>query len=206
MADAYSIPAGRHRVTTTVSNSRFITTADYADSLETARQIIGVVRDEMPDATHHVYAFRVGNGNSVVEGMSDAGEPTGTAGPPVMAVLRGSHLGDIALVVTRYFGGTKLGKGGLVQAYTEAAQTCLATLQTVRKVSFETIGMDVDYSQYEIVRRLITQYDGKVDEETFLGEVSIIARIADEKINSFTLALNEATNGKIKPIKLDKSE
>jgi putative IMPACT (imprinted ancient) family translation regulator len=79
----------------------------------------------MPNASHHVYAFRVGHGNSIIEGMSDDGEPTGTAGPPVLAVLRGTQIGDIIVIVTRYFGGTKLGTGGLVRAYPEAAQIAL---------------------------------------------------------------------------------
>src|SRR5215475_1828075 len=100
----YRIPAKRHRSETLVVNSRFITTVAFADSVNSAREILASVRDEMPDASHHVYAFRIGYGNSVIEGLSDDGEPSGTAGPPVMAVLRGMDIGDTIVVVTRYFG------------------------------------------------------------------------------------------------------
>ena len=85
----YPIPARTTRVETVVVNSRFIATIGRADTVAEARQFIQAARDEMPDATHHVYAFRVGYGGSVTEGMSDDGEPSGTSGPPVLAVLRG---------------------------------------------------------------------------------------------------------------------
>jgi uncharacterized YigZ family protein len=186
-----------------VLNSRFIATVDRADSVETAKQIIADIRGEMPDATHHVYAFRIGSGNKITEGVSNAGEPSGTAGLPVMSVLRGSKLGDAVLVITRYFGGTKLGKGGLIHAYTEAAQTCLATLATVSKVPRVTIGIDVNYSLYEAIRRLIVQYDGMVSEEVFLSSVSIIAQMATGSVDPFTTALCEITNGTVKPIMLE---
>jgi uncharacterized YigZ family protein len=112
----YLIPAGTVRVETEVSRSRFIATLGMAETAEAARAFIAGVRAEMPDASHHVYAFRVGYGASVIEGLSDDGEPSGTSGPPIMAVLRGAPVGDVVLVVTRYFGGTKLGTGGLVRA------------------------------------------------------------------------------------------
>lgn len=194
------IPASSHRITIVVSNSRFIATVDYAGSQEAARQIIATLRNEMPDATHHVYAFRVGHGNSVIEGMSDAGEPSGTAGTPVMTVLRGSRLGDVVMVVSRYFGGIKLGKGGLVRAYTEVAQLCLGTLSIGHKVSFKTIGFDLDYPQYETVRHLIAHYEGIVEEEIFLEKVSIIAKIPAEKTDSFGNELSNTTSGTVQPV------
>ncbi len=99
-------------------------------TVDEAKAFLAAVRAEMPDANHHVYAYRVGFGNSVIEGMSDDGEPSGTSGPPVLAVLRGSGIGDVIVVVTRYFGGTKLGTGGLVRAYSEGARAGLESLAT----------------------------------------------------------------------------
>src|ERR671921_1142335 len=92
------------------------------------------IRAEMPDAAHHVYAYIVGHGATTTLGMSDDGEPSGTAGRPVMAVLKGSGLGDVALVITRYFGGTLLGTGGLVRAYGDAAKAVLAILPRTEKI------------------------------------------------------------------------
>ena len=131
----------------------------------------------MPDASHHVYAFRVGFGNSVVEGMSDDGEPSGTAGPPVLAVLRGTKLGDIVMVIVRYFGGTKLGTGGLVRAYTEAAQNGLASLTTEYNIIKKTIGIDLPYSLYEKLKRLIQTYDAAIEDEIFDTKVTLIIKI-----------------------------
>src|SRR6185312_3718124 len=115
---AYAIPAQEHRTEIVVVNSRFITTINRADSVAAARSFIAQQRDTMPDASHHVYAYRIGGEGSVLEGMSDVGEPSGTSAPPTLAVVRGSGLGGLVLVTTRYFAGTKLGRGGLVRAYT----------------------------------------------------------------------------------------
>src|SRR5205085_10466720 len=111
------IPAGPARTEIRAANSRFIASAAPSATVEAARAFIGGVRAEMPDASHHVYAYIVGHGATTTLSMTDDGEPPGTAGRPVMAVLKGSGLGDVALVITRYFGGTLLGTGGLVHAY-----------------------------------------------------------------------------------------
>ena len=109
MIDGYHIPAEEHRVEIVVGKSRFITTVRYVETVDEAK------------ASHHVYAYRLGYGNSITEGLSDDGEPTGTPGPPAMAVLRGHDIGDVIVVITRYFGGRKLGKGGLVRALSSPA-------------------------------------------------------------------------------------
>ncbi len=109
-----------------MSNSRFIAHLAPAASVEEAKAFIDQIRAEYADATHNVPAYVIGYGASVTAHCNDDGEPAGTAGRPILAVLQGSGLGDVVLVVTRYFGGTKLGTGGLVRAYTEAAQAVLA--------------------------------------------------------------------------------
>src|SRR5688572_19497440 len=118
MATRYPIPAETTRVEIRVVNSRFIATIAEARTAEDAHAFIAAIRAEFANASHNVYAFRAGYGASVIEGMSDDGEPSGTAGRPALSVLRGADLGDVVLVITRYFGGTKLGTGGLVRAYT----------------------------------------------------------------------------------------
>ncbi len=202
MSDGYLIPAQRHRVTTSVSNSRFITTIGRVTTVDEAKAMLAAVRAEMPDASHHVYAYRVGFGNSVIEGMSDDGEPSGTSGPPILAVLRGSGIGDVLVVVTRYFGGTKLGTGGLVRAYGDAARAGLSTLPTERKIEKQQIGMDIPYHFYEQVKRLITQHEGTLDEETFAGEVTLLASFPVDQVAEFSAALVELTAGSVRPINL----
>ena len=202
-AQGYLIPAETYRSEIIVVNSRFITTVAYVESPEEVRQFLAQIREEMPDASHHVYAFRVGHGNSVTEGMSDDGEPSGTAGPPVLAVLRGTDLGDTVVVVTRYFGGTKLGTGGLVRAYSEAARTALNALKTIEKIEQQTVGIEVPYPLYEQIRRLIEQHQGLVDDEAFAADVTIIATFPVTRIAAFTADLSELSAGRIQPVPLD---
>lgn len=197
---SYLIPAETSKVTTAVSNSRFITTIERVTSTEEVRQTLARIRDEMPDANHHVYAFRIGHGKSVTEGLSDDGEPSGTSGPPVLAVLRGSNIGDILIVVTRYFGGTKLGTGGLVRAYSDAARAGLAALKTEEKRLRHLVGVEVSYAAYEYVKRLITKYEGLIEDETFTGDITIILQLPVEHLRAFDHDLSELTGGKSHPL------
>ncbi len=199
----YPVPKATTRIEYHMSNSRFITTVGRADTVDEARAFIHAVREEMPDASHHVYAFRVGYGTSVTEGMSDDGEPSGTSGPPALAVLRGSGIGDIVLVITRYFGGTKLGTGGLVYAYTNAAKEGVAALETEEKISRKLVGVTMPYSLYERVKRLLESYDGLLDGEEFTADVTVYAHFPEENIKAFTDEVRELSAGQVTPIVLD---
>src|SRR5512143_3089418 len=139
MSKRYPIPAGEARIELHVKNSRFIGRAGYTPSVEEAKAFIEKVKAEEPGCTHAVYAFAVGHGASVTHGMSDAGEPSGTAGRPALAVVKGSGVGDVTIGIVRYFGGPKLGTGGLVKAYTETAQAVLAQLPLTEKVERRTV-------------------------------------------------------------------
>lgn len=202
MPEAYRIPAQPIRSELIIRKSRFLTTVAPAATVSRAREFLAGVRAEMPDASHHVYGFRVGFGKTVTEGMSDAGEPTGTAGPPTLAVLRGSGIGDIALVTTRYFGGTKLGTGGLVRAYTESAQLALEQLETELKVERRTVGIELPYSLYNIVKRMIAENHGRVEDEVLDGQVLLVARFVLDDLQRFSAELRERTAGQITPVDL----
>lgn len=203
MAEPYQVPGGYQRTETEVARSRFIATVDRAETAEQARAFIASIREEMPDASHHVYAFRAGYGSSVVEGMSDDGEPSGTAGPPVLAVLRGSGIGDVVLVITRYFGGTKLGTGGLVRAYSEAAHIALNSLETQLKVEKRLVGIEVPYGLYEQVKLLIAAHQGEIEDEAFAVDVTLMVRFVLDDLPGFQAALTELSAGRILPIVLD---
>lgn len=189
------IPAEQTRVELRVSNSRFIATAARADSVEAARALIAAVRAEMPDATHHVYAYIIGHGATTTQGMSDDGEPSGTAGRPVLSVLRGSGLGDVALVVTRYFGGTLLGTGGLVHAYGDAAREVLAALPREQKIARQTLTLVLPYAAYEQARRLIFAHSGSIADEQFATEVTLQVVLPLDQSDLFAKTLREATAG-----------
>jgi uncharacterized YigZ family protein len=202
MTEEYRVPATTARETLVVAKSRFIGTAVRADCVEDARAFIQTVRSEMPDASHHVYAFRVGYGSSVVEGMSDDGEPAGTAGPPVLAIVRGADIGDIVLIVTRYFGGTKLGTGGLVRAYSETARITLSHLQTVPKVSKCLLSFDLPYSLYERAVRLVSAHDAAIIEERFTEQISLCIEVRETDVEALTAAIVELSSGSVRPIRL----
>lgn len=197
MSASYLIPAERAQTEIVIKKSRFISSAQLATSPAEARAAIAQARADMPSANHHVYAFRVGFGNSVTEGRSDAGEPSGTAGPPTLAVLRGSGIGDIVLVTARYFGGTKLGTGGLVRAYTESAQAALSLLKTEQKIEKRLLGLEMPYALFNIVKRLIAAHHGEILEEEFAAQVMIIARFAAQDLPAFTAELQERAAARV---------
>lgn len=202
MSEAYPIPAESIQSELVVRRSRFLSKIQLTPTVPEARAAIAKVRDALPDASHHVYAFRVGFGNSVNEGMSDDGEPSGTAGPPTLAVLRGSGIGDITLVTARYFGGVKLGAGGLVRAYTLSAQEALRQLKTELKLEKKTVGLEMSYSQYNVVKRLISAHGGTVDDEMFDAQIMIVATFVVSSLDRFIPEVQELTAGSVNPVDL----
>ena len=190
------IPAAPALAEIRAGTSRFIASAAPTDSVAAARSFIAAIRQELPDATHHVFAYRIGHGASIIEGMSDDGEPSGTAGRPVLAVVRGSGLGDLTVVVTRYFGGTLLGTGGLVRAYGDAAKAVLAVLPRAAKIERAALHLTLDYSSYDVARRLIAAYGGTVTDETFAADVTIDLLLPAAQIAALTAALEQATAGR----------
>lgn len=193
----YPVPAERIRREMGVSNSRFIATLGPVFSVEEARDFLAQVRLEFADASHNVPAYRVGFGESVTEHCSDAGEPSGTAGRPMLAVLRGSGLGDVAVVVTRYFGGTLLGTGGLVRAYSDAVRQVVEQVPRARKVEAHTVMAAFPYAYLERVRRLLAAHAGQVLDEDFAADINLTARLLPENFAAFQAALADLTSGSV---------
>jgi uncharacterized YigZ family protein len=203
MSQRYPIPASQSRIELQVKNSRFIGRAGYTPSVEEAKAFINRIKAEEAGCTHAVYAFAVGYGASVTHGMSDAGEPSGTAGRPALAVVKGSGLGDVTVVIIRYFGGTKLGTGGLVKAYTEAAQLAIAELPVTEKVDRQTVLVTVPYSFYESCKRLIETHHGFIESEGFAVEVTLRLTFIVDDLPTFEADLAEATSGRVAVVKIE---
>lgn len=201
----YPVPARTTRIENLVANSRFIAAIGRADSVREAKAFIQAIRDEMPDATHHVYAFKIGYGGSITEGMTDDGEPSGTAGPPVLAVLRGADIGDVVIVVARYFGGTKLGTGGLVRAYGGAAKDAIAALPVELKIEKRYVGITIHYNLYERLRLLLDEHRAEIDDEEFAADVTVYAHIPADQLPALSAGLQELTAGQTTPVLLDES-
>lgn len=200
MSKSYPIPAGEARTEIIVVNSHFITSAAPAFSVEAAREFIDRIRSEMPDATHHVPAYLIGYGASVTAHCSDAGEPSGTAGRPALAVLQGSGLGDVVVVVTRYFGGTKLGTGGLVRAYTDAVKSVMEVLPRAKKIPTYTAMIVTPYPYFDQIRLLVNAHHGQLMESTFEADVTLVVRFMVECFEGFQSALGELTRGSVQAV------
>ena len=158
--------------------------------------VIARVRGEFPDASHHVFAYLAGYGASVTAGMSDDGEPGGTAGRPAMAVLRGSGLGDICVVVTRYFGGTLLGTGGLVRAYGDAVKAVLAELPRA-EVKRRVLLLRLPYNLYEPMRLLAEEHGATVEDQQFDVDVTLRVRVDADHITNLVTALTEQSGARV---------
>jgi len=196
VVDRLIVPAGRSRRETVAGNSRFVATLVPVMTVGQAREFIGQIRSEFPGATHHVPAYIIGHGPTTTAHSHDDGEPSGTAGKPILAVLKGSGLGDAALVVTRYFGGTKLGTGGLVRAYGAAARQVIADATMAEKVATQLIQFTVPYNLVERIRQNIDRFSALLVDELFAAEVSYTVRVAQEKEASMREALIEFSHGR----------
>jgi len=193
----YEIPLEEYRCEIVVVNSRFFATLAAAFSVEQAREIISRVRSEFPDASHNVPAFLIGGGSSVIAHCSDDGEPSGTAGRPALAVLRGSGLGDAVLVVTRYFGGTKLGTGGLVRAYSAAAREAVEGVRRGRKIAVHVALIVLPYPFFERVRSLAARHHISIENEDFGADITLTLHIPVEQLLLFQDDLRQLSSGKL---------
>jgi uncharacterized YigZ family protein len=205
-AERYPVPAREARAEIQVLNSRFIATAAPALSVEEARAFVARIRREFADATHNVPAYLVGHGASVIAHCHDDGEPSGTAGRPVLAVLQGSGLGDVAVVVSRYFGGTKLGTGGLVRAYGDAVREVLAILPRAEKVRTYTALVEVPYPAFERVRLAVEAHGGRILDHEFGVQVKLTLQFAVEQFPGFQAALQELSSGALQAEIVDTDE
>lgn len=195
----YKRPAQRVRAEIERSRSRFLCTLSRADTVEQARACIAGVHAELPDADHHVYAFRVGYGRTVQEGMSDDGEPSGTAGPPVLAVLRGADIGDIVCVVTRYFGGTLLGTGGLVKAYGDAVRAALTVLPLEAKIAMAVVRLHLPYALYGGTERLAQGLEAEILAQDFAEAVTLDLQLPSARLAELRTAVRDMSNGTVVP-------
>ncbi|MEO8083433.1 MAG: YigZ family protein [Ardenticatenales bacterium] len=193
--DPYPIPSERTEATTSAGNSTFVAIAQRIESVEEARAVVADRRRERPDATHHCYAFAVGHGASVTHGSSDDGEPSGTAGRPILAVVAGSGLGDVIVVVTRYFGGTKLGTGGLVRAYTDAAKAVLEACPRRLKIARLRLVGHATYPLYDLVHRIAVAAGADVLGADFNADVRVTVEVDADKVLALQAAVAEATAG-----------
>ena len=192
----YLIPADTHRVQETIRRSRFITTVAHAPESDVAHEFVRQTRDEFHDATHHCWAFVSGPpGVTTSVGLSDDGEPHGTAGRPMLTVLLHSGIGEIVAVCTRYYGGVKLGTGGLSRAYASGVKLALESMTTQPKIDRIVAVVSVAYESADAVQRLMKEMHVAVSGEDYGSSVRYECGIPAASFERFTSAVADMTRG-----------
>lgn len=179
----FSVPAAPIEVEYEVKKSRFIARAARAENRQQAMQLLEQAKQDFPDARHHCWAYLIGNPHSpVTVAMSDDGEPNGTAGKPILNVLQHKHIGDIMLIVIRYFGGIKLGAGGLVRAYSHAAQLAMTGLQTEMQVPMRHCVVTGGFHAEQPLRHWLEQHEGRVLEVKYSQQIRCQIELPDREL------------------------
>lgn len=196
----YQFPATSHHIHLEIKRSKFLTFAAPAENRQTAEDFIRGLREQHPRANHVCWAYIAGAPNSTVRSMSDDGEPSGTAGMPMLKILEYSGYGDIVVVVVRYFGGTKLGTGGLQRAYSDAVSKVLADLPLLSKVERTALQLTYDYPFDGVISRLLDKYDVAGVTTGYGQNIYLAMAIATDELATFKIALTNITGGNVEVI------
>lgn len=165
MSATYPVPATTLEQSIEVKKSRFIARAAVVSSREEAMTLLAEVRAAWPDARHHCWAYLLGNPAAASSAaMNDDGEPSGTAGRPILNVIQHKGIGDVMVVVSRYFGGIKLGAGGLTRAYGAAAEAVLSALPLMQQVPMHAFAIRCDFAREQPLRHWVAQHGGSLGE------------------------------------------
>lgn len=181
----------------TVKGSKFIALAAPAGDKEQAETYIAAVSQKFHDATHHCFAYKIGVGDGALFRFSDAGEPSGTAGRPILQAIESQKLANLVVVVTRYFGGTKLGTGGLIRAYHAAALAALHQAEVVRFYPHIKLRVVFPFQFANTVHRLLHKFRGQVVESHFAEQSEYVIEIKAVDAETFAAELRESTSGRV---------
>ncbi len=198
MSSRYNIPQpGQHRSEEIIKRSRFIATVAWAPDVGAAKAFIGAIKAEFSDATHNCWAYAAGPpGDTAAVGFSDDGEPHGTAGRPMLNALLHSGIGEAAVVVTRYFGGVKLGSGGLVRAYSGATVLGLEATPLREKITPARLKLSLDYTLITQFKRALEGFEAVIIEEAFTDTAGFCVELPEERAESFAQFLTDLSHGK----------
>lgn len=195
---SYKVPAQSVEVEEVIKNSQFVTRLQNVTTAAEAKAFIKELNQIYPDATHHCWAYIVGNPlSTTLLGCSDDGEPSGTAGKPMLNVLQHSSIGDIVAVCTRYYGGTKLGTGGLTRAYGGGVKLALENLTLKQKIEYQNFQFEIEYSQQKDCEYLVKDFQIENLQLDYQTRIQVSLDVAVEEIDQFKEALINKFKGKI---------
>lgn len=201
--DAYNIIRKDGGSEIVVTKSRFIGFLGSASDVKEAEEIITRIRKKYNDARHNCYAYIIMDGDNIIKKCSDDGEPSGTAGRPMLAVMEGAGLVNAVCVVTRYFGGVLLGTGGLVRAYTDATSEALenAEISPIRRGRY--ISFTVDYQDEGALRRLLESEGYEITESAYSDRASLTVLGPEEKSEGLMKRVTDMTGGRAESTALE---
>jgi uncharacterized YigZ family protein len=193
----YLVPAHEWQTELEIKRSKFLTLATNASNRLEADEFIRSLRTQHPQANHVCWAYIAGSPDTTERSMSDDGEPSGTAGRPMLKVLEHSGYGDIVVAVVRYFGGIKLGTGGLQRAYSDAVSQVLSDLPVQRKVSRTTLELVYDYTYESAITHLLGRYDVENISSRYATQVSVSIAVAFNEVDTLKKEMLNVTAGNI---------
>lgn len=194
----YLIPIDRVIFEEEIKKSLFITHIAHTPTIESAKAFVDEIKAQHASARHNCWGFVAGRPeDSLLWGFSDDGEPSGTAGKPILAQLSGSGIGEMTAVVTRYSGGIKLGTGGLVKAYGGGVQQALKQVQTIEKKITTQLQLGLDYSLMPLVQSIMAQYQAAQLDGNFGQRIDLLVEIDIREADVFTQTLVNKTGAKV---------
>lgn len=184
MAVNYPIPAAPHEAQLIIKKSRFIARVAPADSRPGALAVLARARADFPDARHHCFAYLLGQpGAATNAAMGDDGEPSGTAGKPILNVIEHKGIGDLIVVVIRYFGGIKLGAGGLVRAYAGVTEKVLSELTLVEHERTRTLTVTLNFAQEQPLRHWADLHGAILEDVHYREQVQVILTVPETALD-----------------------
>ncbi len=194
----YKRPASPVLCEQKISNSRFLTYLEPVVSVEAFRERLAEIKAEHPDARHWCWAYLVGcPGKTTLLSMSDDGEPSGTAGKPMLQILNHSGLGDLFVVVVRYFGGTKLGTGGLVRAYSSSVQQALERVEPIEVVPQINVALQMGFEHESWVSQWLQKNNLQVFDRNYSHQVELLTQIPLKHLEYLRKELVERSQNQI---------
>ncbi len=194
--NSFQVPVGHISIEQEIKHSRFIASIGRAPDKQKANAFIERIRSTYPDANHHCWAYVAGNPFDTVQiGMSDDGEPQGTAGKPMLSILQHRKIGEIVAVVTRYFGGIKLGTGGLVRAYSSSVQMALQKLPLAEFVALASAQITLPYPHEDRLRRLLEKMQVTIKEVIYKDRVVLMVEFPEKIVVDLKQQIANQTKG-----------
>ena len=178
----FTVQKDFHTTDTHIKGSKFLATVVHSGNKIDAEEKYQEIKKKYYDATHNCFAYRISEN---IFRFSDDGEPSGTAGIPLLKVLEYNQIFESLIIVTRYFGGTKLGAGGLVRAYSNAASECIKSCKIIRKIKYISMNLQIDYKRYNELLRLVNNFNGQLRQSDYNDKINLMIRIPKSKFSLF---------------------